>query len=64
MTTVVYERIDPSAKVQAPTMQEYYNESESGIENSRIEGTTNDLAGATSMDATLVDDDRCTIKDG
>ena len=60
--TVICKRIDPSAKIQAPTLEEYYNESEEGIENSRLEGTIDDLTDATKMDVVAVDDDLCTIK--
>ncbi len=59
--TVIYKRIDPSAKIQAPTLIEYF-ESDEGIEETRPEGTIGDLTNATEMSVVAVDDDLCTIK--
>lgn len=59
--TIIYERIDPSAKTQAPTLKEYY-ESDKVIEENRPEGTIDDLTAATEMNVVAVDDDLCTIK--
>jgi len=59
--TVIYKRIDPSAKIQAPTLKEYF-ESDKSIEETRPEGTIGDLTNATEMSIVAVDDDLCTIK--
>ena len=60
--TVVYKKIDPSEKLEAPSMEDFYNESESGIEDMRNDATVDDLSDATAMDVVAVDDGTCTIK--